>query len=450
MIKKLLTTFVLLNGVVFAQQKNSFTLNEAIDFATKNSPSYANSELDMQSALYKKNETMGAGLPQINASLDFKDYIKIPTSLIPLSAFSPQAPKDAYGAVKFGVQYQATAGFSASQLIFSADYFLGIKMSKEFLNLSRINVQRSKAELVAQVSKAYYSVLVGKERLKLLDINMTKLDKTLSDLKAYNQQGMVEQIDVERLEVSSNILKNEKEKVLELIKTGEYFLKFQMGYKIYDDITLSDSLNITEELKQPMSVGATDVSKRPDYQLLATQQRFSEADLKRLRFGYLPTIAAYGSYQFNTQRDNTNIFETDKTNAMKQWYPIALVGVTMNLNIFDGLQRHYKIQQAKLSVAKTQNNIKNLEFASQMESGMAAITFNNALKSLDNNKRNLELAKHVYDVAQKKYDQGIGNNLEIVNAQSSLRESEVNFYNSVYEALVAKIDYLKATGNLVK
>jgi outer membrane protein TolC len=85
-----------------------------------------------------------------------------------------------------------------------------------------------------------------------------------------------------------------------------------------------------------------------------------------------------------------------------------------------------------------------------MESSMAAITFNNALKSLENNKRNMELARHVYDVAQKKYDQGVGNNLEIVNAQSSLREAEVNYYNAVYDALVSKIDYLKATGTLIK
>jgi outer membrane protein len=450
MIKKLLTIFVLLNGSVFAQQKNSFSLNEAVEFATKNSPSYGNAELDMQSAINRKNETMGAGLPQVSASIDFKDYLKIPTSLIPAKAFNPAAPSDLYAPVKFGVQYQATAGFSASQLIFSADYFLGIKMSKEFLNLSRINVQRSKTELVAQVSKAYYGVLVGKERLKLLDINMAKLDKSLSDLKAYYQQGLIEQIDVERLEVASNNLKNEKEKTLELIKTGENLLKFQMGYKIYDEITLTDSLNLTEDLKQALSTTATDISKRPDYQLMVTQQRFSEADLKRLQFGYLPNLVAYGSYQFNTQRTNANIFETDKNVATKQWYPIALIGVTMNLNIFDGLQRHYKIQQAKITISKNANNIKNLEFASQMESSMAAISFNNALKSLENNKRNLELAKHVYDVSQKKYDQGVGNNLEIVNAQSSLREAEVNYYNSVYDALVSKIDYLKATGILVK
>ncbi len=450
MIKNLIAVFVLLSGSAIAQQKTSFSLQEAIEYSLKNSPNYANAELDYKSAEYKKNEITGIGLPQISGSLDFKDYLKIPTSLIPLSAFNPAAPKDMYAAVKFGVQYQATAGFSASQLIFSADYIYGLKVSKEFMNLSRINIQRSKSELVAQVSKAYYGVLVGKERLKLLDINMTKLDKSLSDLKAYNKQGLVELIDVERLEVASNNLATEKEKVSELIKTGEYLLRFQMGYKVYDEISLTDSLNVTEDLKQQLNTTSIDISKRSDYALLKSQQKLSEADMNRLKWGYLPTLAAYASYQLNTQRDNTNIFETDKSNAMKQWYPIGLVGITLNLNIFDGMQRHFKIQQAKIAVEKNTNNIRNLEMASQMESSIAAIMFNNALKSLEANKRNMDLAKHIYDVVQKKYDQGVGNNLEILNAQTSMREAEVNYYNAVYDALISKIDYLKATGNLVK
>ena len=326
----------------------------------------------------------------------------------------------------------------------------GIKAANEFINLSKINVQRSKTELISQVSKAYYSVLVNKERLKLLDANITRLDKSLNDLKAYNKQGLVELIDVERLEVASNNLNVEKEKVNQLMSVGESLLKFQMGYKINEEIKLSDSLNLTENIKQELTLANIDVTKRSDYQILKTQQNMLNLDLKRQQWGYLPTIAAYGSYQYNTQRNTTNIFENDKTNAMKQWYPIGLIGVTLNLNIFDGLQRHYKIQQAKVSVNKSVNTLKNLELASQLESSISAISFNNALKSIASNKRNMELAKHIYDVAQKKYDQGVGSNLELVNAQSSLRESEVNYYNAVYEAIISKIDYQKATGTLVK
>lgn len=432
------------------QQSNAYSLQQAIEYAVKNSPNQLNADMDLSSSVYKKNEIRASGLPQLSGSLDFKDYLEIPTSLIPAAAFNPFAPADAYTAVRFGVKYNATAGINASQLLFSADYLFGLKAANEFVNMSKINIQRNKSELTAQVAKAYYSVLINRERAKLLDANIVKLNKSLSDLKAYNKQGLVELIDVERVEVASNNLNNEKEKVNQLIVLGEYLLKFQMGYKISDPITLTDSLNVDQDLKQELSLSAIDFSKRNDFQMLKTQQGLLDLDVKRLQWGYLPTLAAYGTYQYNSQRSTTNFFETDKTNASKQWYPIALIGITMNLNIFDGLQRHNRIQQAKISSKKNVNNLRNLELGAQLESSMAAITFNNALKSIDNNQRNMDLAKHVYDVAQKKYDQGVGSNLELINAQSSLRESEINYYSAVYDAIVAKIDYQKATGTLIK
>ena len=65
-------------------------------------------------------------------------------------------------------------------------------------------------------------------------------------------------------------------------------------------------------------------------------------------------------------------------------------------------------------------------------------------------KRNLDLAQNIYTVSQKKYEQGVGSNIEVINAQQSLKESQANYFNAVYDLLVYKIDYLKATGSLVK
>lgn len=447
----LIALVALLFGSAKAQlQSNSFSLQQAIDYAYKNSPSYLNAEQDLKLAVYKKNEVLGIGLPQVNGSVDFKDYLTLPTSLFPLSAFNPLAPPDAYQAVKFGLQYNATAGINASQLLFSADYLFGVKAAKEFVSLSRINIQRSKSDLVSQVSKAYYGVLVNHERLQLLNANIEKLGKSLSEVQAFNKQGFVELIDVERLEVAYNNLQVEKDKVSQLLIVGENLLKFQMGYKISDGIVLTDSLNIAEDLKQEMPISNINVSNRSDFQLLSAQQNLYNVDVKRLKWGYLPTLAAYGAFQYNTQRPNANIFETDNSSVIKKWYPMNLVGVTLNLNIFDGLQRHYKIQQAKITALKNQNNLKNLELGAQLEASVAGISYNNALKSLNANKRNMDLAQHVYDVAQKKYSQGVGTNLEIINAQTSLREAETNYYNSLYDMLIYKTDYLKATGTLVK
>ena len=133
MLKKILPILFLCGSVAFAQQKSSFGLQEAVDFALKNSPNALNSDLDLKNAVYKKNEIAGMGLPQINGSIDVKDYIEIPTSLLPGQFFG--APAGSYIPVKFGTKYNSTAGISASQLIFSSDYIIGLTAAKEYVKL---------------------------------------------------------------------------------------------------------------------------------------------------------------------------------------------------------------------------------------------------------------------------------------------------------------------------
>jgi outer membrane protein TolC len=446
-IKKYAIGLSMIFSVFTAQSQNAgsanYSLKQAIDYAFKNSPNYLNAELEIQNSKYRKKEVLGVGLPQINSSVDLKDYIDIPTSLLPGQFFG--APAGTFIPVKFGTKYNATAGFSASQLIFSSDYIVGVKAAKELINLSTINVNRSKTELVSSVSKAYYNVVVNKERTKLLDANIIKLKKIFDDTKAFNEQGFVEQIDLERLEVQYNNLVVEKEKTDRLIGLSESLLKFQMGYKISETIVLTDSLTFENNDVASLLSGKIDISKRADYQLLQSQQRLYQLDLKRQRLGYLPTVAAYGSYQYNAQRQ-----KFDFTDGSQSWFKISLIGGTVNLNIFDGLQRHNRIQQAKIAVQKGENNLKNIELAAEIEATISEVTYQNAYASLQTQKRNMQLAQHVFDVSQKKYEQGVGSNLEITNAQTALKEAQTNYYNAVYDMIVSKIDFQKATGTLVK
>lgn len=460
-----IVTFLI--GKVNAQQQqgsNSFSLQQAIEYAYKNSPNYLNAQSDVIMAKYKRKEVVGIAMPQISASVDFKDFEKIPTMALP-NFVSPAtygtllqegliAPTqeniaktnpDNYPAqpVQFGTKYQAQGTLSGSLLVFSADYLVGLKATKEYISLMNINVTRSKTETVSGVSKAYYGVLVNKERIKLLDANLEKLGKLLSDTKAFNQQGFVEKIDVERLEVAHNNLLTEKQKIERLISLSENLLKFQMGYLGKENLVLTDSLVISD--KAEVDASKIDYAKRPEYQLLESQQKLYNINVKRLKYGYLPSLVAYGSMGYQGLRNDMNFF--DKSN---DWYPTALIGGTLSLSIFDGLQRHYKIQQAKLDYAKGELNMKNLQLGIELETASSVANYNNAVSSLQIQKRNLELAENIYNVSQKKYEQGVGSNLEVINAQTSLKEAETNYFNAVYDMLVYKIEYLKATGNLVK
>ena len=427
--------------------KTSFSLQESIDYSLKHSPNYLNAELDLQNADFRRKEITGMGLPQLNGSIDFKDYLSIPTSLLPAQIFG--GPEGSFIPVKFGTKYNATAGVSASWNILNSDYFFGLKAQKEYMNLSKISVTRTQADVVSQVTKAYYTVLISRDRLKALDANIAKLKKTYEDTKAINAQGlMFELIDVERLEVQYNNLVTEQEKTVRLIEISEALLKFQMGYKVNDPITLSDSLNVESNFAELSKTA--DITQRPDYKLLTAQQTLYDLDVKRLKYGFLPSLSLYGSYQYNAQRNQFTFFDASSGDPSKKWFKVSLVGATLNLNIFTGWQRMNKIEQTKITAFKNQNTIKNLELAAQLEASTASINYTNAYSSLLRQKKNVELAQHVADVARKKYQSGIGSNIEVVNAESDLTNAQTNYYNSVFDMIVAKTDYLKATGTLVK
>lgn len=443
------------------QNTNSFSLQQAIEYAYKNSPNYLNAQNEVLMAKYKRKEVLGMAMPQINTSVDFKDFEKIPTSVLP-NFVSPAvygglvqagvAPYDEKKlspsgyepiAAQFGTKYQATGSASASLLVFSADYLVGLKITKEMVGLTNINVIRTKAETYSAVSKAYYSVLINRERLKSLDANVVKLGKLLQETKEINKQGLVEKIDVDRLEVSYNNLLTEKLKIERFAAYSESVLKFQMGYVGKDNITLTDSLSVLDNSE--IDASKINVANNPTILQLQAMQHVNEVNVKRLKYGYLPMLIAYGSMGYQGLRGDMKFF--DKSN---NWYPTASVGGTLSFSIFDGLQRHYRIQQAKLEVTKSELTVKNVQLATELESSMAAINFNNSISSLQTQKRNLELAQSIYTVSEKKYEQGVGSNLEVLNAQTSLREAETNYYSAVYDLLFYKIDYLKATGNLVK
>lgn len=426
-----------------AQEANStsFSLQQSIDYAYKNSPNYLNAQNDVLMAKYKRKEVVGMAMPQINTSVDLKNFLAIPTSLIPGEIFG--APAGSFLPVKFGTTFQATAGASASLLVFSADYLIGLKATKEYISLMNINVTRSKSETVSQVSKAYYSVLINKERIKSIEANIVKLNKLLNDTRETNKQGFVEQIDVDRLEVSYNNLTTEKLKVERLSEYSESILKFQMGYTGKEKLNLTDSLTIVDN--NEIDASKIDVSNRPEIQGLLAMQKLNGINIKRLKFGYLPSLVAYGSLSYAGMRNDLQFFTKQHT-----WYPTALIGATLSLNLFDGFQRHYKIEQAKLDFKKGELSLKQAQLATELESSMAAINFNNSISSLQTQKRNLNLAQNIYDVSQKKYGLGLGSNLEVINAQTSLREAETNYFSAIYDLLFYKIDYLKATGTLVK
>ncbi|MGB3949161.1 MAG: TolC family protein [Bacteroidia bacterium] len=420
----------------------SFSLPQAIEFALQNQNNVKNALLDEEISKNKVKEITGIGLPQINGSFDVKKFIEIPTSLVPAQFFG--GPPGSFAAVKFGTTYNATAGFDASQLIFSGDYFLGLQASKVYQELTVKVTQRTKIETNVAVTKAYYTVLVNEERMALMDANIVRLKKTMDDTKILFDNGLVEKIDYDRLTVAYNNLTLEREKIERLLKVGLLLLKYQMGMDVADNLILTDKLaDVKFDFTTQVSAEKFDYSKRVEFNLYETQQTLARLDLKRNKFSYLPTAFAYASINGMAQRNEFNIFNTEY-----RWYPTSLIGAKVNIPIFSGFQRNFKYQQSKLSLQKAENNLDFIKKSIDLELASSTTVLQNATATLENQKKNMAIAEDVFRVSKLKYEQGVGSNMEVIVAETALKESQTNYYNALFEALLAKIDFDKANGNL--
>jgi outer membrane protein len=420
-----------------------FTLADCIQYAYEHQDTIVNARLDVKSAEYKVKETTGIGLPQLNGSASFLDYVKIPTTLIP-GEFIGQP--GTYIPLKFGVKYQSNLGLDASQILFDGSYLVGLKASKTYKELSLRNVTRSLIEANVQVTKAYYQVLVSGESIKLLDANIKQIKEQYDQTAAQNKQGFVEKIDVDRVSVQYNDLVTTRANTLRLLILNIQMLKFQMGMPIETQLTLKDKLEDVklDETETESMLVATDTAayhKRVEYSLYETQLKLNKLDLQRQKSQFLPTLSAVANYTSSYQN---NGFST----LYNSQFPSSYIGLNLKVPIFNGFQRSNQVKQAKISVQKTQNDMDNLKNALNLQTSAARIGYINGLQTLNNQKHNREVAEEVLRVSRIKYQQGVGSSIEVTQAETSLVTADNSYIQGLYNALISKVDLDRAYGKI--
>ena len=438
----LAVVFSLTINALWAQNDTSrvhtFKLDNCISYAYEHQNAILNAKLDEEIAKYKVRETVGIGLPQINGSVNFQDFLAVPTSLVPGEFFNKPGE---LVPVQFGVKYQSTPGISINQLLFDGSYLVGLQASKTFKELSARALTRTKVETAVAVTQAYYSVLIANERLGLLDANIKRLQKTLYDTQQLLKNGFVEKIDVDRLTVLSNNIQTERSNVLRLLDLNNNLLKFQMGMPIGDKLIITEKIEDISFAKETVLADTAAFTNRPEYALLQTQKKLNQLDLKRYKFQYLPSLTAFGNFSKAFQNNSFN-------DLYNKSYPTSLIGLQLNVPIFSGGQRYYRVKQAQLAVKKSDNDLLNLQNGINLQINQSQTAYINGLESLENQKRNRELAQEVLRVTKIKYEQGIGSSLEVTTAETSLKESETNYINSLYDALNNKVNLDKALGRI--
>ena len=449
---------------MFAQQQ--MDLAACLDFALSNAVSVQNARLDEKNAISKVRETLGLGLPQVNGNVSINHNLQLRRFFATYSEDSFFFGGQTIPGLKTGdvvsaqnffqLKSGADAGLSVSQLIFNGSYFVGLQASQALKDLTVRTTEQRLTEVIEQVTKGYYLVVVNRERINLFDNNLTRLETLLRNTTELQKQGFAESIDVDRLRVALNNLRTERDKVSGLFSLSTELLKFQMNWPMDQPLEIVGDIKTLDPSVDLNSYAAGfDHQNRPEMKVLEVNRRLQELNIRNNYAQAIPSLVAIGNFGYSTQSPNVSgLFITNTTLkdngsvGPDKWYPYSFVGVSLSVPLFSGLQRTYRIQQEKNNLLKIENGIRQARSGIDLEVRQAIITYQNALRTMESQRENMKLAENISRVSSIKYEQGVGSNLEVIDAETGLKESQVNYYNALFDALVARVSLDKAYGKL--
>lgn len=435
-------TFLFSCLLTFAQQgATPLSLQDAITFAIGNNDSIKNARLDVLIQKAKNAEITGIALPQISGSGQAIAYPQVVQSFIP-GEFFGGAP-GSFTPVQFTPKYGNTLSLSANQVLFDGSILVALQARKAIIQLTEQSTQLTVENVRYNVIQAYYALVVAQRQFEILKSSLTTFRSLLHDTRAIYDAGLAEKIEVDRSTVAVNNLATDSLRVGSLLAVSEQLLKYRMGMDINQPIILTDtSLSQTVTTAQSLLTSELDYQNITLYRLLESQLTLNEFDLKRHRFSGLPRLAAFGGY--------THTYSTDKFSDLfsNNYINYSNVGLQLNIPIFDGNQRRNRVKQAKLTIEKTKNTMHAARLGLEFQTSASRTTLRNNLLTLQNQEANLDLANTVFDLAQRKYKEGVGSSVEVSQAQQAYLQAQTSYFQTLLDVNASGTDLQRSLGLL--
>ncbi|TNJ44261.1 TolC family protein [Tamlana fucoidanivorans] len=435
--KKLIVFFSLVFVISGYSQEapQTFSLNQAIDFALENNRNAKNAKRDIEAAYKQKWETIAIGLPQLNANIEYQNFIKQPVSLLPgeIAGGEPGT----FVPITFGTKQNLNASATVTQKIFDGTYIVGLQSTKVFLEISKNAAIKTDLEVRKAIINAYGNTLVTEEGEKILIENRNTLRKNLDELTKIYENGLEEEESVEQLKITLSDIESALNNYTRLKKVSYQMLNMTLGLDIDHPIILTDNLEtLTAQnvdlhlINDPYSVENT-----IDYQIAENNKESKELLVKLEQSKALPALSAFlnGGYTGNS---NTFTF----TNRDQIWFGSSLFGVNLSIPIFSSGMRGASTQRAKINLEKSIDDLMETEQRIKLDVATARSAYQFALEDYSNKKENLDLAKRIEAKNETKFFEGIASSFDLRQAQIQLYTAQQDFLKAMLDVITRKAE----------
>jgi outer membrane protein TolC len=477
---KIILLFTVLSSVAYAQTTRdttagTLTLQQCIDFALRNQPGVRQANIDEDINERDIRISLSSWLPQVNSTGSYQHYLQRTTNFTNSGTAGAGTGTGGTGTGGTGTGGTGTGGtgtggtgtggtgtgaggavggqqlaiannvsslgLQASQVIYNNEVWQASKASRYSRQYYKQNTQSTKIDVVANVSKAFFDVLLSQRQLDIINEDIARLQRNLKDATSRYQAGVTDKIDAKQATIGLNNSLASRKQLQESVNSRIAYLKQLMGYTPQKPLMITfDSTRLEREIAIDTNQNLN-VNNRIEYSLLETQKNLQNINVSYYRYSFLPSLSAIGSY-------NLLYFNDKVSNLYSNAYPTSLVGLSLALPIFQGGRRLQNLSKARLQVKRTDLDLENTRNSINTEYVQALANYKSNFSNYQFLGQNVELARDVYKVVSLQYREGVKTYLDLIVAQTDLRTAELNYYNALFQLLSSKIDLQRALGTL--
>lgn len=448
--------FIIISVSATNAQQKTYTLDEAIKTALDNNIDTKMAIMEVEKAQAAVNEAFGYAYPSIDISGSFSHFLAKPKvafpDMTPLmaggigsfmeanniattdgSAFKfnpsmiPPAGEPTLTEMAQANNYEAKA--ELTQILFSSAVLTGIGASEIYLQTSKELLKGKAVSTILNVKKAFYGVLLTRELLNIVEASLQNARENLKNLKSLYSQGLVAEFDVMQAEVQVENINPTVLQIRNSLKNTKEALKMIMGVDQTKDIGVEGELKLFEEGVPEVDKSINKaIESNYDIKSLEMKQQVDEAFIELDRAEYWPTVAAFANYSFAGMADDLRF----------QNYSQSLVGLSVSMNLFQGMRTKYKEQQSIITSLQTEQQLYQLKDYVTTQVKEKQLELERVKSILESQERNEKLAGKAYELAKVRFKEGTGTQLEIKNADMELRTARTNKLQSVFNYIIAK------------
>ena len=419
-----------------ASAQKVMSLKECLTVGIENNLSLKSSRNQVTKGKHNISENRARLLPQINFAAGFNDNFTPPVSVTDGTAYGKQ-----YNVTKT-LQYNSSASLQLQMPLYSQTALTAVEIAKTLDNLNQLSYEKAREDIIMQIAKIYYLIQNTTEQITIISDNLKRFEELRNFAQAFYDNQMALAVDLKRINVRIESTDVSLANAKAMLREQYNMLKYAMDYPADEEIIAE--VKRVDDIDMASQTGLS--TNLYELQLMRTQEKLTEQQVKLAKEAYLPTLMLTGNFTYSAFTDNfKNWFRSGESN---HWYKSNGLGLSLRVPIFSGFERRSKLRKAKLDLENaritTDKSLKGLQ-----------MQYANAVNDLMNNERNYikqrdnyNLAESIYRVTSDRYKEGIVSMVEVLQDEMSMSEAQNNYLTAHFNYQISNLSVLKLTGRL--